>query len=115
MYLSRRCCSWRSRLSNHPPFPRHDPTRPLPGIQVDTVVRLQVVEKLVEQGEAVAQTMLQQLLSRLRANVQLPECLRIVGHLRRLSVFSEQVCTMRSGSTTKVLAKHEYKYYNRIS
>ncbi|KAK9854788.1 hypothetical protein WJX84_002798, partial [Apatococcus fuscideae] len=52
---------------------------------------VQVVEKLVEQGEAVAQAMLQQLLSRLRANVQLPECLRIVGHLRRLSVFSEPV------------------------
>ncbi|KAK9844283.1 hypothetical protein WJX74_000423 [Apatococcus lobatus] len=56
---------------------------------------VQVVERLVEQGEAVAQAMLQQLLSRLRANVQLPECLRIVGHLRRLSVFSEQELRLR--------------------
>ena len=64
---------------------------------------LQVVEKLVEQGEAVAQAMLQQLLSRLRASVQLPECLRIVGHLRRLSVFSEPVI---AGPVTMCMASH---------
>eukprot|EP00884_Botryococcus_braunii_P004422 jgi/Botrbrau1/13981/Bobra.117_2s0011.1 len=29
------------------------------------------------------------LLGRLRAPIQLPECLRVVGHLRRLAVFSE--------------------------
>jgi hypothetical protein len=33
--------------------------------------------------------MLQQLLSRLRASIQLPECLRVMGYLRRIAAFTE--------------------------
>lgn len=41
------------------------------------------------QAAAVSQTMLQQLLGRLRAPLALPECLRVVGYLRRLGAFPE--------------------------
>ncbi len=33
--------------------------------------------------------MLQQLLSRLKTGLQLPECLRLMGYLRRMGAFSE--------------------------
>lgn len=41
------------------------------------------------QVNEVGQTMLEQLLSRLRSSLQLPECLRTMGYLRRIAVFSE--------------------------
>ena len=49
----------------------------------------QVVKQVVEDAEKTSQEMLQALLSRLRSNIQLPECLRVVAYLRRLAVFSE--------------------------
>ncbi len=44
---------------------------------------------LAEDARAGVRAMLTQLLARLRGPVQLPECLRIVGYLRRLGVFAE--------------------------
>ncbi|GIL45758.1 hypothetical protein Vafri_2911 [Volvox africanus] len=48
-----------------------------------------VVKLLMRQVADVGHSMLQQLLGRLRTNIQLPECLRVMGYLRRIGAFSE--------------------------
>ncbi|PNH08164.1 Conserved oligomeric Golgi complex subunit 8 [Tetrabaena socialis] len=48
-----------------------------------------IVKLLLQQVAEVGHSMLQQLLSRLRTNIQLPECLRVMGYLRRIGAFSE--------------------------
>ena len=53
------------------------------------LVKCQVVQALVKQTEAISQDMLAGLVDRLRSSIQLPECLRVVAHLRRLAPFSE--------------------------
>ena len=50
---------------------------------------MQVVQSLVEETEAISQGMLSALLNKLRGSIQLPECLRVVAHLRRLASFPE--------------------------
>ncbi|KAG1367573.1 conserved oligomeric Golgi complex subunit 8 [Cocos nucifera] len=50
---------------------------------------LPVIQALAAEVRKTTQSLLYQLLQKLRSNVQLPECLRIVAHLRRLGVFSE--------------------------
>ena len=52
---------------------------------------LQVVQSLVKEVDATSASMLEQLLQKLRSNIQLPDCLRTIGFLRRLGVFSERV------------------------
>lgn len=48
---------------------------------------LAVVQRLVAEVQGVSADMLEQLLTRLQGAVQLPECLRIIGYLRRLAAF----------------------------
>ncbi|XP_073114982.1 conserved oligomeric Golgi complex subunit 8 [Elaeis guineensis] len=50
---------------------------------------LPVIQALAAEVRKTMQSLLSQLLQKLRSNVQLPECLRIVAHLRRIGVFSE--------------------------
>lgn len=50
---------------------------------------LPIVKLLAAQAQAVSQAMLGQLLQRLRTNIQLPECLRVIGYLRRMAAFPE--------------------------
>ncbi|CAA7402950.1 unnamed protein product [Spirodela intermedia] len=50
---------------------------------------LPVIQALAAEVRHTTQAMLSQLLQKLRSNIQLPECLRIVAHLRRVGVFSE--------------------------
>ena len=47
------------------------------------------VRLLQKQVAEVGQMMLQQLLAKLRSSLQLPECLRTMGYLRRIAAFSE--------------------------
>ncbi|KAL0311856.1 UNVERIFIED_CONTAM: Conserved oligomeric Golgi complex subunit [Sesamum radiatum] len=44
---------------------------------------------LATEVQQTTQSLLSQLLQKLRSNIQLPECLRIIGYLRRIGVFSE--------------------------
>ncbi|OVA04466.1 Conserved oligomeric Golgi complex subunit 8 [Macleaya cordata] len=51
--------------------------------------KLPVIQALAEEVRQTTQSLLSQLLQKLRSNIQLPECLRIIGHLRRIGVFTE--------------------------
>ncbi|KAH1105442.1 hypothetical protein J1N35_009210 [Gossypium stocksii] len=48
-----------------------------------------VIQALAQEVRQTTQSLLSQLLQKLRSNIQLPECLRIIGYLRRIGVFSE--------------------------
>ncbi|ESO01844.1 hypothetical protein HELRODRAFT_94263 [Helobdella robusta] len=48
-----------------------------------------IVQKIVEEVKLNMQQMLKQLLQQLRSNIQLPACLRILGYLRRMNIFTE--------------------------
>lgn len=49
-----------------------------------------VVQTLVKEVKEVTNLMLRQLMNKLRSNIQLPECLGVIGYLRRLALFSEK-------------------------
>lgn len=48
-----------------------------------------LIKALADEARASSAEMLQALLGRLRVGIQLPECLRVVGYLRRLSAYDE--------------------------
>ena len=50
---------------------------------------MQMVQRLLGEVEAASAAMLAGLLARLKGPIQLPECLRVVGCLRRLAAFPE--------------------------
>jgi len=50
---------------------------------------LPLISRLLNDVSIASSSMLEQLLERLQGNVQLPECLRVIGYLRRLSIFRE--------------------------
>ncbi|KAJ0093677.1 hypothetical protein Patl1_26360 [Pistacia atlantica] len=51
--------------------------------------KLPIILALASEVRQTTQSLLSQLLQKLRSNIQLPECLRIIGYLRRIGVFSE--------------------------
>ncbi|CAI9093730.1 OLC1v1029286C3 [Oldenlandia corymbosa var. corymbosa] len=51
--------------------------------------KLPVIQALAAEVRKTTQSLLSQLLQKLRSNIQVPECLRIIGYLRRIGVYSE--------------------------
>ncbi|KAL6528793.1 conserved oligomeric Golgi complex component [Orobanche minor] len=51
--------------------------------------KIPVIQALAAEVRQTTLSLLNQLLQRLKSNIQLPECLRVIGYLRRIGVFNE--------------------------
>lgn len=83
-----------------------------------------LVGQLAEGSRAVMRAMLVQLIAKLRGAVQLPECLRVVGYLRRMAVFSEPELRMTflrcreaflAGAAAELDPNSPYEYLKRLT
>ncbi|GFY96731.1 conserved oligomeric Golgi complex component-related / COG complex component-like protein [Actinidia rufa] len=72
--------------------------------------KLPVIQALAAEVKQTTLSLLSQLLQKLRSNIQLPECLRIIGYLRRIGVFSEYEMRLQV-SFVKTLCLQRYWCY----
>lgn len=80
--------------------------------------------QLGESARGVMRSMLAQLIAKLRGAVQLPECLRVVGYLRRMAAFSEPELRMTflrcreaflEGAASELDPNSPYEYLKRLT
>ncbi|KAJ1695225.1 hypothetical protein LUZ63_011923 [Rhynchospora breviuscula] len=80
---------------------------------------LPIIQALATDVKKTTQSMVSQLLQKLRSNIQLAECLRIVAHLRRIGVFAESELRLQflrcreaclSGSLEDLDQRNAYEY-----
>lgn len=83
-----------------------------------------VVETIATEVDAVSRVMMEQLLEKLQTNIQLAECLRLVGYLRRLNVFDEAEMKRSflerrgmwiKGSLRELHSNNAYEYLKKLT
>ncbi len=75
-------------MTSLPPYCA-DPAALLSKSSKSSLYSVQIVQRLLGEVEAASSAMLAGLLAKLKGPIQLPECLRVVGCLRRLAAFPE--------------------------